>query len=127
MRSYQAAKQRENKMMIKKARKFSGVVASDSIEQIFDKIHYYLIYEIRNNKFEEPPYIEINSKNIELEEVDFLYQHPVEDDIIKKLNDKSIADIRISLTIYRIGQHSYWLAETEPVKSLLKADSPTER
>ena len=57
--------------------------------------------------------ISINSKNIEYSETFIMSDYVASSENNKKLKGMNIVDIIISLTIYRVGQHSYFAASMD--------------
>lgn len=65
--------------------------------------------------------ITINNKNIEYQEEFDVSGYPMCDEAIKTLNKLDAADVRVVLTVYRLGQYSYYMAEPYLVRSDLGA------
>lgn len=63
--------------------------------------------------------LDINSKNIEYKEWFCLSDTPTDDVVIQKMNQLGFVDVSVQLTIYRVGQHSYWTAEPTLVQPAL--------
>ena len=63
-------------------------------------------------------HITLNSKNIEYEERHCLSDYVMSDKVKEKLFYLDWADIEITLTIYRLGQYSYWNACVDYVRAM---------
>lgn len=77
-------------------------------------------YWIQNRLFGGERYIHINSKNIEFSTSFHLRDFIMSDRLLKKMESLYIADVLIMLTVYRLGQHSYYSAECQTLLEIQK-------
>lgn len=118
-------------MQVQKNSYVGGILQDLTIEDISEFTREALYFSIKSYDFSEDTQMDpitffsrvfskikiekINSKNIEAEISFELFSHPHPDVFEKKLNNKGISDVNVNICVYRIGQHSYWLAEVEPI------------
>ena len=65
--------------------------------------------------------ITINNKNIEYQEEFNISGYPIHDEAMKTLRKLGAIDVCVVLTVYRLGQYSYYMAEPYLVRSDLGA------
>lgn len=70
-------------------------------------------YWINSRLLGHKEFVNINSKNIEFSTSFHLSEHIMSDKLLKKMRELNIADVLVLLTVYRLGQYSYFAAECD--------------
>lgn len=83
---------------------------SENISKDAERLVDYPIW-INTRLFKEKNFITINSKNIEYSTSYHLSDYIMCDKLKNKMEKLKIADVLVLLTVYRLGQYSYFCAE----------------
>lgn len=82
---------------------------SENISKDAERLVDYPIW-INTRLFKEKNFITINSKNIEYSTSYHLSDYIMCDELKNKMEKLKIADVLVLLTVYRLGQYSYFCA-----------------
>lgn len=83
---------------------------SESVPENVEQLVNYPTW-INSRLFKEKNFITINSKNIEYSTSYHLSDYIMCDELKNKMAKLKIADVIVLLTVYRLGQYSYFCAE----------------
>ena len=114
-------------MIIEKVRFAGGILQNETTDQLFSMVRERIRHGLQCHSTNEDnflslrgecPFVKINSKNIEGELTDSYRNHPMAEWENDELRKRKIYDIVIYLTIYRLGNNSYWVSDIEQIHDL---------